>query len=53
MVAEGVEEEQELDYLASIDCDVIQGYYFNKPMPATEVVAFIDAMQAKYLSKAN
>ncbi len=53
VVAEGVEEEQELDYLASIDCDVIQGYYFNKPMPATEVVAFIDAMQAKYLSKAN
>lgn len=33
VVAEGVETKEQFDYLASIDCDIVQGYYFAKPMP--------------------
>lgn len=32
VVAEGVENKKQLDYLKKISCDVIQGYYFSKPI---------------------
>ena len=32
-VAEGVEVKEQVDFLASQGCDMIQGYYFAKPMP--------------------
>lgn len=35
-VAEGIENETQLDFLESIHCDIGQGYYFAKPMPAKE-----------------
>ncbi len=35
-VAEGVETEQHLEILREMDCDVIQGYYLNKPLPENE-----------------
>ncbi|MBS0193079.1 MAG: EAL domain-containing protein [Proteobacteria bacterium] len=34
VVAEGVEDEATCEKLASSGCDVVQGYYFAKPMPA-------------------
>lgn len=36
VIAEGVEIESQVDYLKSINCDYIQGYYFAKPMPIEE-----------------
>lgn len=32
-VAEGVETEEELNFLKSVECNYIQGYYFYRPMP--------------------
>jgi diguanylate cyclase (GGDEF)-like protein/PAS domain S-box-containing protein len=32
VVAEGVEQKEQLDYLRQHKCDVIQGYYFSKPL---------------------
>jgi diguanylate cyclase (GGDEF)-like protein/PAS domain S-box-containing protein len=37
LIAEGVEEKDQLDYLKSNACDMIQGYYFYKPMPIEEL----------------
>ena len=34
VVAEGVEIQQEYDFLAGIGCDYIQGYFCSKPLPA-------------------
>jgi len=31
VVAEGVEDKSQVDYLRTILCDVVQGYYFSKP----------------------
>lgn len=36
IVAEGIETREQVDFLASVDCDLIQGYYFDKPMPVEE-----------------
>ena len=35
-VAEGVEEKEQVDFLAAEGCDMIQGYYYAKPMPKEE-----------------
>ena len=36
VVAEGVETEEQLNFLREHVCDEMQGYYFAKPMSATE-----------------
>ena len=41
VVAEGVETEKQLEFLLNHQCDVIQGYYFSKPLPGNEVDIFI------------
>ena len=35
-VAEGVEVKEQVDFLADQGCDMIQGYYFAKPLPCNE-----------------
>ena len=34
IVVEGVETQQQYDYIRKLRCDMIQGYYFAKPMPS-------------------
>ena len=36
VVAEGVENQQTLDSLILLDVDILQGYFFSKPIPADE-----------------
>ena len=36
VVAEGVETEEEYKMLKDAGCDIIQGYYFSKPIPPEE-----------------
>jgi len=36
VVAEGVEYKEQLEFLQAVGCDMIQGYYFYKPMPEEE-----------------
>lgn len=36
VIAEGVEEKAQVDMLADLGCDYIQGYYFAKPMPQAQ-----------------
>nr|WP_309997566.1 EAL domain-containing protein [Caulobacter segnis] len=42
VVAEGVEDAEQLEALIRYGCDQIQGYYFGKPMPAEQVVGFLE-----------
>lgn len=36
VTAEGVETQEQYEFLKSIDCNMIQGYYFARPMPEDE-----------------
>jgi EAL domain-containing protein (putative c-di-GMP-specific phosphodiesterase class I) len=44
VVAEGVEEKEQLDFLMEQGCDEVQGYCFSKPLLADEFVTFINIM---------
>lgn len=42
IVAEGVETQEQYEYLLKNGCDKIQGYYFSKPVLAEEIVDFFE-----------
>ena len=41
VVAEGVETEEEYKMLKKAGCDIIQGYYFSKPIPPSDFSRFV------------
>lgn len=41
VVAEGVETKEQLEYLKKINCDIMQGYYFSKPIEFEKVLQMI------------
>ncbi|KNC91936.1 oxygen-sensing cyclic-di-GMP phosphodiesterase DosP [Trabulsiella odontotermitis] len=41
VVAEGVETHEQLTFMRSIHCPVIQGYYFSRPLPAENVPQWV------------
>ena len=42
VVAEGVESGAQLRSLTENNCDIIQGYYFSKPIPEVDIYEFLD-----------
>lgn len=40
IIAEGVEDKQQADYLKSIGCNYVQGYLYAKPMPVAQYELF-------------
>lgn len=45
VIAEGVETKDQLDYLRELKCNIIQGYYFAKPMPQDEFFNLLEHMK--------
>ena len=41
VVAEGVETAEQYEFLRKLGCDQIQGYYFSRPIPSSEIVTFM------------
>ena len=41
VVAEGVETPEQFKFMQEIGCDIIQGYYFSKPMPDNEAQSYL------------
>lgn len=41
VVAEGVELQAQYDFVKSINCDEVQGYFFCKPLPVSELTQYV------------
>jgi diguanylate cyclase (GGDEF)-like protein/PAS domain S-box-containing protein len=47
VIAEGVENEAQMSFLREHHCDEIQGYYFSKPVRATEISVKLQCLPAQ------
>lgn len=45
VIAEGVETKEQIDFLRSRGCEVMQGYYYAKPMPVHQVLDWYGQVQ--------
>ncbi|MBW2186012.1 MAG: EAL domain-containing protein [Deltaproteobacteria bacterium] len=43
VIAEGIETEEQLDFLCNLDCHYGQGYYFSRPIPAEDYTLLLQA----------
>ncbi len=41
VVAEGIEGAEQLVVLRELNCDVGQGYYFSRPVPAEQIASLL------------
>ena len=48
VTAEGVETKAECQYLRAIGCDLMQGFFFAKPLPAEDVMDFAEKSSVKW-----
>lgn len=46
VIAEGVEQQSQLDSLMQFGCERFQGYFFSRPLPAQELQHFVEQMPA-------
>lgn len=49
VVAEGVEDQADWDFLRQAGCDLAQGYFIARPMPATDLPGWIETWEARRL----
>lgn len=48
VIAEGVEHQNQLDYLIRHDCDKIQGFLFSRPIPENKIYELLDSQVPPY-----
>ncbi len=46
-IAEGVETKEQFQYLKELECDMIQGYYMGRPMPAQGISDLLEKLTVK------
>ena len=47
VVAEGVENQQQADYLCALGCDEMQGFLYSKPLTASEMTALLMSVSSQ------
>jgi EAL domain-containing protein (putative c-di-GMP-specific phosphodiesterase class I) len=46
LVAEGAEDQETVDALAALGCDVVQGYHISRPLPAAALDQWLEQWEA-------
>ena len=52
VLAEGVETNEQLEFLRSLDCDEYQGFFFSRPVAAAEIAEVLEAANSDARSNA-
>jgi len=47
VVGEGVETQEQLDFLIANHCDAVQGYFFTRPLPTSKLLDWLKEYRAK------
>lgn len=50
VIAEGVETTQQSEHLKSLDCEMVQGYFFSKPLDSSKADDYLAEIQQKRLT---
>lgn len=53
IVAEGVESQEQLNWVQNLECDYAQGYMFSKPLQVSEFLTYLDTFNATHKKKAT
>lgn len=53
VIAEGVEDKIELKTLKEMGCNIVQGYYFSRPIPAEEFEKLLNKEMEKHIGHAQ
>jgi diguanylate cyclase (GGDEF)-like protein len=51
VLAEGVEEKGQVELLRKVGCEYVQGYYFSKPLPVSDMKEFLDGWEMSIASE--
>jgi EAL domain-containing protein (putative c-di-GMP-specific phosphodiesterase class I) len=47
VIGEGVETQEQLDILREKGCDIAQGFFFSRPLPAQEMVSWLKTYRSQ------
>lgn len=50
-VAEGIETQEQLEFVKQVRCDMIQGYLYAKPMPISEFECWLEQRQSAFKNR--
>ncbi|MCG6971470.1 MAG: EAL domain-containing protein [Gammaproteobacteria bacterium] len=53
VIAEGVENKAQLEFLKSLGCDIAQGYLISKPLPAQDYIRLIENSATRYIASSG
>jgi EAL domain-containing protein (putative c-di-GMP-specific phosphodiesterase class I) len=53
IIPEGVENTNQLNHLEGLDCHIMQGFLFSKPLPVTDFLKNVASQHEKRSSLAN
>lgn len=46
VIAEGVETQEQIDFLEAMGCDEVQGWYYSKALPITELISWLEERES-------
>lgn len=53
VIAEGVEKKEQLEYLKSLGCDIVQGYLISKPLKALDYIQLISNSATRFIASSH